>query len=225
MVSASSDASRRLVEDGIEAARVVEHARTADELDPAHLPTHPDDAVRAPRGQEADALVAETSISSRPCTEFAAGISAADSRLTTVTSSGAAPDAPRGRRRGRRARPSPRRAHLLFGRHRDPRQHGTHRGARRVERHETTADHDDALPDRNAVAAIDVEQVVDRLDHAIEIAALDGEDRAPRPAPMPRKTASKPCGANSRTPNVGVSGRLKRISTPSSLDLRRPDGR
>ena len=141
---------------GIEAARVVERAHTAHELDPADLRSDPEDAVRAPRGQEADALAGGDLQLLAALDRLRSWHLAADSRL---------PPSPRWRRSGRPC--GPRRARLaawslrprlFFGRHREAGNDRAHGDARGVEGDKTIADDDDALADPDAVAAIDVEQ-------------------------------------------------------------------
>ena len=159
-----------------------------------------------------------TSISSRPCTERMAGISASVSRLTTETSSGAAA--------ARLARGVERDAHLraddapqLLGGALRATEEDAHRGARRVERDEAAADHDDASSHVDPVAAVDVEQEVDRLDHAVEVAAIDGQVAAVpgADAEEDRRVAVGAQLARCRT--SAVSGRLKIELDPEVTDL------
>ena len=114
-----------------------------------------------------------TSSSSRPCSDFIAGISAPDSRLTTVTSS-----APR--RAASRATSSATRIVPASTRSLHPRSNMTSPGtiARTAVRAASIATRPPptttTLPaERNPVAAIDIEQIVDRLDDAVGIGVLD----------------------------------------------------
>ena len=65
-------------------------------------------------------------------------------------------------------------AELLGGAFRAAEQH-PHRGTRRVERHQAAPDHHHAPADLDPVATVDIEQEIDRLDHAVEVVPLDGQ--------------------------------------------------
>ena len=109
------------------------------------------------------------------------------------------------------------------------------RRARGVERDEAAADHDDAAAEIHAVAAVDVEQVVDGLDDAVELDAGDLRDRGRatrRPTGRPPRSPARAAAARPKPAASGVfelrastpSARILSISARSSVRGRRYSG-
>ncbi len=132
-------------------------------------------------GMKLTASSRATSSSSRPCSDFIAGISRSDSRLIDVNFERAA-----ARRFPRDVEGNPHRTafdgFFIGGRNGQAGHHCANGSSSRIDRDQTAADHDNLSAERNPIAAIDIEKIIDRLDDAVSIGIFDRNAAAARRA-------------------------------------------
>ena len=164
-----------------EATRFIEYSDAFHQFDSDRVAIAADDPLWAPAGQKSDALVARD-------IEFLAALRRFHRRhlglRLKTRDRNLERTAPHrlARRVERDAHRAGRDALLFLLGHDESGHEGTNRGSGRIDRDQAAADHDHLAAQRNAVAAIDIEQVVDRLDHSVGITTLDRHCAATRRA-------------------------------------------